>query len=250
MGIDLGQSASSASLGAAPYPPVHAELGVLVTVRNEAERLPAALAALAGALPGARVVVADDASTDATSAVARAAGADVVRARRRLGKGGAATLGARALLAGSPPPQLVLLCDGDLGASAAALAALPALVERGEADLVVAAFARREGGGGGVGIARGAARLAVARTTGLRTRAPLSGQRALRAAHLHALLPFARGFGMEVGMTIDAHRAGLRLAELELPLEHRRTGRSPTGFAHRGHQLLDVLGAACRPPRR
>ena len=227
---------------------MHAELGVVVTARNEAERLPATLAALAGAMPDARVVVADDASTDPTSVAARAAGAALVRAPRRLGKGGAATLGARALLAGSPPPGLVLLCDGDLGASAAALVALPALVERGEADLAVAAFARREGGG--LGIARGAARLAIVRATGLRTRAPLSGQRALRAADLPTLLPFAPGFGMEVGMTIDATRAGLRLAELELPLEHRRTGRSPVGFAHRGRQLLDVLRAARRPPRR
>jgi hypothetical protein len=44
---------------------------------------------------------------------------------------------------------------------------------------------------------------------------------------------------MEIGMTIDAHRAGLRLAEVELDLEHRATARSAAGFAHRGRQLLD-----------
>jgi Glycosyl transferase family 2 len=226
---------------------VPAELGLVVTARNEAPRLPATLAALGRAFPGARTVVADDASTDATPRLARAAGAEVVSTARRLGKGGAATLGAHTLLSGPDAPRVVVLCDGDLGTSAAALTALPAAIERGDGDLAVAAFARREGGG--VGLALAAARQAVARgTSGLRPRAPLSGQRAVRAADLRALLPFAPGFGMEVGLTIDAHRAGLRLVEIELPLDHRAAGRTPAGFAHRARQLVDVLRAARRHP--
>ena len=62
------------------------------------------------------------------------------------------------------------------------------------------------------------------------------------------MLPFAPGFGMETAMTIDALRAGLRLVEVELPLEHRATGRTPAGFLHRARQLRDVMRAA-RPPR-
>jgi hypothetical protein len=77
----------------------------------------------------------------------------------------------------------------------------------------------------------------------VRTAAPLSGQRALTWAALEAVTPFAPGFGMETGMTIDAVRAGLRLAEVELPLSHRATGRSPAGFLHRARQLRDVLRA-------
>ena len=38
-------------------------------------------------------------------------------------------------------------------------------------------------------------------------------------------------------MTIDAVRAGLRLEEVELDLEHRATGRDAAGFLHRGRQL-------------
>ncbi|MEA2388180.1 MAG: hypothetical protein QOG41_953, partial [Thermoleophilaceae bacterium] len=34
------------------------------------------------------------------------------------------------------------------------------------------------------------------------------------------------------------HRAGYRLVEVELELEHRATGRSAAGFIHRGRQLL------------
>jgi hypothetical protein len=43
---------------------------------------------------------------------------------------------------------------------------------------------------------------------------------------------------METAMTIDAHRAGFRLVEVELPLEHRATGRTPAGFLHRLRQLI------------
>jgi glycosyltransferase involved in cell wall biosynthesis len=225
---------------------VHPDLGVIVTARNEAARLPGTLAALQSAFPGARVVVADDASSDPTAALGRAAGAEIVSARRRLGKGGAATLGARLLLDVDPRPAYVVLCDADLGASAAALGALPAALERGEGELAVASFARPEGGGFGLALA--VARRAVARaTTAPPPHAPLSGQRALRSGDLEALLPFASGFGMEVGMAIDARRAGLRVVEVELPLEHRATGRTPAGFAHRARQLVDVLRTVSFP---
>ena len=63
-------------------------------------------------------------------------------------------------------------------------------------------------------------------------------QRAMRPEVVGAVLPFAPGFGMEIGMTVDAHRAGFRLVEVELDLEHRATGRSAAGFAHRARQLL------------
>jgi glucosyl-3-phosphoglycerate synthase len=65
----------------------------------------------------------------------------------------------------------------------------------------------------------------------------------LRAGVLEDVLPFARGFGMEVGMTIDAVRAGHRVVEIELELAHRATGRTLAGFAHRGRQLADFARA-------
>src|SRR3954447_516856 len=106
---------------------------VIVTARDEADRLPATLAALAGAFPGARVVVADDGSRAGTRHEALQAGAELVRAVPARGKGGAATLAAERVLAEAmaPDPPVVLLCDGDLGESAAALSALVATVERG-----------------------------------------------------------------------------------------------------------------------
>ena len=78
------------------------------------------------------------------------------------------------------------------------------------------------------------------------SRAPISGQRALRRATLEATLPFAAGYGMEVGMTIDAVRDGARVAEIELDLSHRATGRTAAGFAHRARQLVDFARAYAR----
>jgi glycosyltransferase involved in cell wall biosynthesis len=210
---------------------------VIVTARDEADRIDATIGALREALPGARVVLAESGSRDATAAIAEAAGAEVVHtASRRKGKGASATTAARAALASPGAAESTfLLCDGDLGASAGRLGPLVDAVETGDCDLAVAAFSRKLGGG--FGIAVGFARWAIRDLAGLDTRAPISGQRALRGSSLELLLPFADGFGMETGMTIDAIRAGLVLKEVEIDLEHRATTRSLSGFAHRARQL-------------
>jgi glycosyltransferase involved in cell wall biosynthesis len=212
-------------------------LAVIVAARNEADRIGATLATLREALPQAVLWVADDASSDSTAEVAMAAGAQVVSRGRPHGKGANMTAAAQAALSGESLPELVLLCDGDLGASAAGLAALVAAIRRDECDLAVAAFSRRVGGG--FGVALGFARWAIRRRCGLQTSAPISGQRAMRVEVLRAALPFSPGYGMEMGMTIDATRAGYRLREYELGLSHRATGRSLSGFLHRGRQLVD-----------
>jgi glycosyltransferase involved in cell wall biosynthesis len=225
---------------------------LVVAAHNEAQRLAATLAALARAFPGASIWVADDGSADATAELARAGGAHVVRSQLAIGKGGAMARAACAALsdacatAHQPSPatrepnrSIFVLCDGDLGSSAAQLRALADAVAQGRADVAVAAFATRVGGG--VGLALGFARWAIRRRCGLRTRAPISGQRALSESALRDVLPFAHGFGMEIGITIDAVRAGHRVLEIELDLSHRATGRTLAGFLHRGHQLLDFI---------
>ena len=213
----------------------------IVAAHNEADSVGATLAALAAALPGVELWVADDASSDGTYEEALRGGAQVVSRGRPHGKGANVTAASEAMLSDGPEPGLVLLCDGDLGDSAAALARLVEAVEAGECDLAVGAFAQRVGGG--FGIALGFARWAIERRCGYRARAPISGQRAMPARVLRAILPFAKGYGMETAMTIDAVRAGYRVQEIDLDLDHRATGRSPRGFAHRGHQLFDIARA-------
>jgi glycosyltransferase involved in cell wall biosynthesis len=212
-------------------------LAAIVAARDEAGLIRQTVAALRDALPEAAIYVADDASTDGTAEAAMAAGAQVVSRRRPHGKGANVTAAARAALSADPAPSTVLLCDGDLGSSAARLGTLVEAVRRGECDLAVAAFSRRVGGG--FGVALSFARWAIRRLCGLDAEAPISGQRAMAAEVLRAVLPFAQGYGMETGMTIDAVRAGFRLREIELDLEHRATGRSVGGFLHRARQLRD-----------
>jgi glycosyltransferase involved in cell wall biosynthesis len=228
-----------------PNPPD--ALAVVVAARNEADRVGETLAALRRAFPGAAIWLADDASSDGTAEVAMAAGARVVSRRHPHGKGGNVTAAAEAVLSDGSQPRLVLLCDADLGESAAELTALADAVERGDCDLAVAAFGTRVGGG--FGFALGFARWAIRRRCGFVAGAPISGQRAMRVEALRATLPFARGYGMEIGMTIDAVRTGYRVGEYELDLTHRATGRTLGGFLHRARQLLD-FGRAYLARRR
>jgi glycosyltransferase involved in cell wall biosynthesis len=212
-------------------------LAVVIAAHEEADRIAATVAAVREAFPEAAIWVGDDASRDGTAERALAAGAEVVSRGRAHGKGGNVTAACEAVLSATPAPRLVLLCDGDLGASAARLGPLVDAVAAGECDLAVAEFARRVGGG--FGLALGFARWAERRLCGFEARAPISGQRALRVEALRAVLPFARGFGMEIGMTVDAVRAGYRVGEYEIDLEHRATGRDASGFVHRAVQLRD-----------
>jgi glycosyltransferase involved in cell wall biosynthesis len=216
-------------------------LAVIVAARNEADLVGETVRALRGAFPAAAIWVADDASEDGTAEVAMAAGAQVVSRRRPHGKGANVTAAAEAALSANPAPELVLLCDGDLGTSASNLQPLLAAVAAADCDLAVAAFARRVGGG--FGVALGFARWAVRRLCGFEAGAPISGQRAMHDDVLRATLPFASGYGMELGMTVDAVRAGYRVAEYELDLSHRATGRNLAGFAHRTRQLVDFARA-------
>lgn len=223
-------------------PPAGEHVVVIVAALDEADRIGATLAALTDAFGAAPMFLADDGSADATPEIARAAGATVVRSERVIGKGQAMTAAAReALRDAGTGESIFVLCDGDLGESASRLGPLVDAVRAGEADVAVALFSRRIGGG--LGVAVSFARWAIRRRCGLDTRAPISGQRALRRRALEDVLPFAGGFGMEVGMTIDAMRAGHRVLEVELNLSHRATGRTPAGFAHRARQLVDFARA-------
>jgi glycosyltransferase involved in cell wall biosynthesis len=213
----------------------------IVAARNEADRVGEALDALKPILPGTRLMVADDASGDGTPRIAMRHGGWVVSRGRAHGKGGNVGAAAEAAIGEFPDEATVLLCDADLGASAGKLRPLVDAVETDRCDLAIARFG--EARGGGLGLTLGYGRRAMERLCGTRVDSPLSGQRAMTIETLRRLLPFADGWGLETGMTIDAIRAGLRLEEIELPLAHRATGRTPAGFLHRAAQLRDIRRA-------
>ena len=206
-------------------------MAILVAARDEEERIGATVGRLREAFPDAEVIVADDGSRDGTAEAAERAGARVLRLPRR-GKGQALTLAER-----EAPPGPLLVCDADLDGDLAPLTL-------GDAELAIAVFAEKQGGG--FGIAKRAARALIRARSGFVPVEPLSGQRALSEQARGVCFPLAAGFGCEVGASVDAARAGLRLAEIELALRHRATGRDAQGFLHRGRQLLDAV-LACGP---
>jgi hypothetical protein len=213
---------------------VASPVAILIAARDEEERIGATVQRLRSQFPNADVIVADDGSGDRTAVEAERAGARVLRLPSR-GKGQTLTLGER-----EAPPGPLLVCDADLDGDLTALA-------DADADLAIAVFSERQGGG--FGIAKRVARALVRARSGFVPAEPLSGQRVFSERARAACFPLAGGFGCEVGATIGAARAGLRLSELELPLRHRATGCDAAGFVHRARQLVDAV-LACGPQGR
>jgi glycosyltransferase involved in cell wall biosynthesis len=222
-------------------------VAVVIPAYNEADRVGETVTA-ALTLPGVdAVVVASDGSTDATVRVARAAGATVWRTARNQGKAAAMLAGAEAVRAidrrdPADGPRHLLFLDADLAATAAAAGPLIGPVADGSADMTIAVFASRVKRGGHGFVVR-LAGAGIERATGWRPAQPLNGQRCLTRAAFEAARPLAPGFGVETAMSIDLKRQGLRIAEVEVDLAHRATGRDLAAQRHRARQFADVARA-------
>lgn len=220
---------------------------VLVPAHDEAARIGATVTAALG-IPGVtRVLVIDDASTDATADLAAAAGAEVMRLPDNLGKGAALDAGLARVRADA---DVLMMLDGDLGDSAAQGALLLAPVQAGEAAMSVAAFPR-PAGKAGFGLVKGLARFGIRALGGPASRsfaatAPLSGQRAMTRACWERVTPFAFGYGVEVALTVRALRSGMTVVEVPTTMTHDATGRDAAGFSHRGRQFVHVARALVR----
>jgi glycosyltransferase involved in cell wall biosynthesis len=246
-------------------------ISVVIPAFREAPRISATVAAVRTAAAGleepVEIIVVDDGSDDDTAAQACAAD-QVICLEQNRGKGGALTRGLAAAQG-----ELIVMLDADLCETAAEFPRLVAPVRDGAADMTIAVFSvvsrqslvvskdfpegtpagthdlrltTNDFPRGGFGLALRTARWGVARLTGRVLTAPLSGQRALRAGFLPLLLPLEPGFGLEVGMDIDALRAGLRVQEVPTTMQHAATGRNWAGFRHRGRQLAHILRALAR----
>lgn len=219
-------------------------ISVVIPAFNEAGHIASTVAA-ALRIPGvSEVVVVDDGSVDDTAALAAAAGATVVRLERNLGKGGALARGVEAASG-----EILLLLDADLGETAAEGRRLLKPVLDGDADMTTALLPRGNVRAG-VGLVVRTARWGVWLLGGRALAEPLSGQRAVRREVLDAIGPLAPGFGVEVGLTIDALRRGFRVLEVPTAIRHNVTGRSVRAFLHRGRQFVHVCRALWQRARR
>lgn len=215
-------------------------VAAIVPCKDEAQRISATLAGLRD-IPGlGPVIVVDDGSRDATADLAAQAGAVVARHPRNRGKAAALTTGLAAMRAHGAADLPVLFVDGDLEQSAGALGALVDPVEQGEADMTIATLPPQKTAGGGHGFVVRLARTGIRELTGRTMAQPLSGMRCLGPAAVAAAQPLARGWGVEVGLTVDVLSAGLRVHEVPCELHHRVTGRGWKGQVHRARQYRDV----------
>ncbi len=221
----------------------------------------------------AEVLVVDDGSPDGTAREAEAAGARVLVLPRNLGKGGALEAGFRAAQG-----DVLVMLDADLAETAGEGLSLLEPVLAGRADLTIGAFihapdaveaagasgaspaddtipsvaqigqgGRRKTYSGGFGLVQNFARWAGRRWGGPSLHSPISGQRALTRAAWEKIGHLDRAAaGLEVGMNLDAARAGLRIEEVPVRMRHRATGRGWAGWRHRARQGAAVLRALLR----
>ena len=209
----------------------------LVAAKDAADSIAATVTALASVRGVTGVWVVDDGSSDGTGDRAAAAGAHVVRLDVNVGKGAALAAG----VAATPQATRYLLADADLGDTAAGLWPLLAGRKAERPDLLIGVLPSARGRGG-FGLVKRFARAGIRRATGFTAEAPLSGQRAVDAERLRAIV-LAPRFGVEVGMTIDLVRAGGAAAEVPVDVDHKHTGRSWHGFMHRARQGRDIAAA-------
>lgn len=205
-------------------------IDVILPALDEAEALPTVLAGLPA---GYRALVVDNGSTDGTAAVARELGATVVHEPVR-GFGSACWAGLQAATA-----EVVCFMDADASLDAAQLPLVAEPVLAGAADLVLGA--RRPAPGSWPWHVRWANRVLAAELR-RRTGVALTDLGPMRAAGRRGLLGLAladRRSGWPLEMVLRAHRAGWRLAEVEVDY-HPRVGRSKVTGTVRG--TLTALG--------
>ncbi|MBL8511180.1 MAG: glycosyltransferase [Betaproteobacteria bacterium] len=185
---------------------------VVIPALNEEKRIAEVVAYALSDPATAEVIVIDDSSIDRTAELARAAGAKVLTSSM-LGKGAS-------MHDGVAPAQthLLVYLDGDLaGLRSGIITDLCVPLLRGEADFVKARFGR---GGGRVTELTAKPMLKIFFPELAHFSQPLGGIIAARKSLLQALT-FEDGYGVDVGLLLDAHLAGAKLAEVDIgSLEH------------------------------
>jgi phosphoserine phosphatase len=189
------------------FPSLLACATVVIPALNEAGRIASVVRHALADPATAEVIVVDDSSIDDTARLARQAGAQVITSTM-LGKGASMHDGVAVAQC-----DLIVYLDGDLaGLRPNIVTDLCRPIVRGEADFVKARFGRV---GGRVTELTAKPMLKVFFPEIAHFAQPLGGLIAARASLLKAL-SFENGYGVDVGLLIDAHRTGARLAEVDI----------------------------------
>ncbi len=213
-------------------------VAVIIPAKNEAKRITSTVQAAYKIPQVNTVLVVDDGSTDNTYHIAQGAGAQVVRHQKNKGKATAMTSGVDALTTADEITTFLFL-DADLGETALACAGLVPPVLNQQVDCTIA-YLPPQNGAGGHGFVTGAGYKAIKKLTGWEAQQPLSGQRCISRTAFNSVRPLAKGWGVEVGMTIDLLVNGFTVQEVPCNLQHRATANDFSGYLHRAGQYRDV----------
>ena len=217
----------------APQPATAPELSVIVPAFNERDNIVPLVQKLDAALAGRRweVIFVDDDSPDGTADRVRemARRDDRVRCIQRIGRRGLSSACIEGLLSSSAPYQAVM--DADLQHDETLLPAMLAVLERGEADIVIGS---RHVEGGGVGDwERSRARMSrlATRLSRLVLHAdltdPMSGYFMLRREAFTQRVRALSGIGFKILLDLFASSAEpLRYRELPYQFRQRQAGES------------------------
>lgn len=209
-------------------------MSIVIPAYNEAQCIGSTLAAVRSWAHDAECIVVDDGSCDETSSMAEQYVDQLIRLSHNCGKGFALQIGWQAAKG-----DVLLQLDADLAESAGHAWQLLVPVQAGECDMAIAIFPQPEERIG-LGLAKGLAEKGIRLLTGFHASAPLSGQRAIRKEVLQATKRLDHGFGVEVGLTVDALRAGYTIKEVPVPFKHRLTQNDWKGYLHRGREFVAV----------
>ncbi len=222
-------------------------VAAIIAAKDEAVRIASTISGVRRIAGVDLVIVVDDGSSDATGRLAREAGAVVVVHSRNRGKAAAMATGARVAAdwdvshpTRTAGARQLLFVDADLEESAANLTVLVAPVATAVADMTIAILPPQRTSGGGHGFVVRLARNGIESLAEWTPTQPLSGMRCLSREAFAAASPLARGWGVEVGLTIDVLGAGLRVLEVPCELQHRVSGSGWRGQVHRARQYGDV----------
>lgn len=198
---------------------------IVMPAFNEAEVIAQVIAEVRLTLPGVKVLVVSDGSTDETVTVARNAGARVLELPFNLGVGGAMRLGFRYAEENGFPVAVQLDSDGQHNP-----ADVPALVAQLEAsDVVIGARFAGEGDYSVRGPRKWAMKFLSGTLSGALSTRLTDTTSGFKAHGPRAIALYAQDFPAEyLGDTIEAlvtgHRGGLRFAQVGVAMRERAGG--------------------------